>query len=73
MVADFEDVAKVSQMVVCVMVKSLWIVGGLFIHLGMTRVDLGPLVGPRLMCILQRVEFVDSELLVLRGESFSWR
>ena len=40
-VVDCEVVAEASQMIVCVMIQSLWTFGVLFIYLWVTRVDLG--------------------------------
>lgn len=40
-VVDYEGVDNVSQMVVCVMVRSFWTFVGIFIHLGMTKFDFG--------------------------------
>ena len=41
MVVDCEVVVGASQMIECVVIQSLWIFGGIFIYLWVTRVDLG--------------------------------
>ena len=38
---DCEVTAEASQMIVCVMIQSLWAFGGLFIHVWVPGVDLG--------------------------------
>ena len=41
MVVDPEVMAEASQMIVCVMIQSLWAFGGLFIYLWVPGVYLG--------------------------------